>query len=211
MITELSQLDFNKKYTYSDYLTWKLKERVELIKGYVFRMSPAPTSEHQKISNKITRPISNFLVNRRCEMYYAPFDVRFYDLEDPVQAITNVVQPDVCVICDLEKIDFRGCLGAPSLIVEILSPSTSEKDLTYKYELYRDHGVWEYWVVSPSEKTLLIYTLDESREYQPSRLYVRGDVVTSSILEGFSLDLSEVFEPYDWVAHDEAEKYYHRI
>lgn len=94
---------------------------------------------------------------------------------------------------------------------KILSPTTSEKDLTYKYELYLDYGVWDYWVVSPSEKTLLIYTLDGSRKYQPSRLYIRGDVVTSSVLEGFSMDLSEVFEPYDWVAHDEAEKYYHLI
>jgi len=211
MITKLSQLDFNKQYTYKDYLNWNLKERVELIKGYIYRMAASPASEHQEISGAIFSRLYNFLNNKKCKVYSAPYDVRFYDPVDPAKVITNVVQPDICVICDLDKIDVRGCLGAPDLIVEILSPSTSEKDLTYKYDLYRDHGVREYWVVSPTEKTLMIYTLDESGEYLPSRLYVRGDEVTSSVLEGFSLDLSEVFEPFNWEVHDELEKQYNRV
>lgn len=210
MITELSQLDFTKQYTYKDYLAWNLKERVELIKGYIFRMT-APIRDHQEISGKIFRGISNFLNEKNCKVYYAPFDVRFYDLADPGKAITNVVEPDISVICDLKKLDERGCLGAPDLIVEILSPSTSEKDLTYKYDLYQSHGVHEYWVVGPTDKTLLIYTLDASGKYQPSRLYVRGNVVTSTVLEGFSLDLSDVFEPFDWAVHDELEKQYNRV
>lgn len=210
-ITDISQLDFDKRYTYNDYLTWEFIERVELIKGYLFRMAPAPTSEHQRISGKISNSITNFLSDKKCELYYAPFDVRFYDLDDPAKAITNVVQPDISVICDSEKIDKRGCLGAPDLIVEILSPSTSEKDLTWKYDLYEESGVKEYWVVSPTEKNMMIYTLDGADKYQPSRLFTRGDIIRSSVLEGFSLDLSDVFEPFDWEAHDEAEKYYHRV
>lgn len=90
--------------------------------------------------------------------------------------------------------------------MEILSPSTSEKDLKDKYDLYESHGVREYWVVGPTEKTPLIYTLDASGHYQPSRLFTRGSVVRSSVLEGFSLDLSEVFDPFDWAAHDAEEK-----
>lgn len=210
-ITDISQLDFDKQYTYKDYLTWNLKERVELIKGYLFRMSPAPTSEHQRISNKISTHISVSLKDKKCEVFYAPFDVRFYDPDDPAKAITNVVQPDISVICDPQKIDVRGCLGAPDLIVEILSPSTSEKDLTLKYDLYEEHGVGEYWVVSPTEKTLLIYTLDHEGKYEPSRLFTRGDVISSSVLKGFSLDLSDVFEPFDWEAHEAIEKTYNRI
>lgn len=211
MITELSQLDFNKQYTYKDYLSWQLKERVELIKGYIFRIAAAPIRDHQKISGKIFRAFSTFLDNKNCEVYYAPFDVRFYDTEDPDKSISNVVEPDISVICDEEKLDERGCLGAPDLILEILSPSTTEKDLTYKYELYESHSVKEYWVVSPTEKTLMIYTLDQSGTYQPSRLFVRGDVVRSSVLDGFVLDLSNVFEPFDWEAHDAEEKYYNRV
>lgn len=102
-------------------------------------------------------------------------------------------------------------MGAPDLIVEILSPSTSEKDLTWKYDLYEESGVKEYWVVSPTEKNMMIYTLDHEGKYQPSRLFTRGDIIRSSVLEGFALDLSDVFEPFDWEAHDEAEKYYNRV
>ena len=211
MITELSQLDFNKRYTYRDYLSWQLTERVELIRGYLHRMPAAPARDHQEISGKIFREISIFLDHKDCKVYYAPFDVRFYDLADPTRAITNVVEPDISVICDNDKLDERGCMGAPDLIVEILSPATSEKDLTDKYDLYESHGVREYWVVSPTEKTLLIYTLDASGQYQPSRLFTRGSVVRSSVLEGFSLDLSEVFDPFDWAAHDAEEKQYNRL
>jgi len=210
-ITDISQLDFDKKYTYKDYLTWKFKERVELIKGYLFRMSPAPTSEHQMISNKISTPITIFLSDTKCKLFYAPFDVRFYDQNDPTKAITNVVQPDISVICDPEKIDRRGCLGAPDLIVEILSPSTSEKDLTWKYDLYEESGVKEYWVVNPTEKNMMIYTLDHEGKYQPSRLFTRGDVISSLVLKGFSLNLSDVFEPFDWEAHEAIERTYNRV
>ena len=211
MITDLSQLDFTKKYTYKDYLTWNLQERVELIKGYIHRMAAAPARNHQKISGKIFRAFSTFLDNKNCEVYYAPFEVRFYDLSDPGKAITNVVEPDISVICNEEKLDERGCLGAPDLVVEILAPATSEKDLIYKYDLYESQGVKEYWVVSPTEKTLMIYSQKESGSYQPSRLFVRGDVIKSDVLDGFVLDLSDVFEAFDWEAHDKTEKYYNRV
>lgn len=212
MITKLSQLDFNKKYTYTDYLTWRFKERVELIKGYISRMSPAPTRQHQKISGTIFNSIYNFLHKNKCEVYNAPFDVRFFsETETGEFIVEDVIQPDICVICDPVKLDVRGCLGAPDLIVEVLSPSTTEKDLTYKYDLYRLNGVREYWVVSPESKNLTIYTLEDSGEYRPSKQYTRGNTVSSIVLEGFSLDLSEVFEPFDWKVVEEQEKYYNRI
>src|SRR5690606_4986845 len=109
-----------------EYLTWELKERVELIRGYIFKMVPAPSSEHQRISMYIGSAMHQFLKSKPCEVFTAPFDVRFYDPDDSQKAITNVVQPDISVICDLSKVDTRGCLGAPDLIVEVLSPSTSE-------------------------------------------------------------------------------------
>lgn len=212
MITKLSQLDFNKKYTYADYLTWRLKERVELIKGYISRMSPAPTRIHQEISGIIFNSMYSFLKGKQCSVYSAPFDVRFFSETETGEIIQeNVVQPDICVICDPDKLDDKGCLGAPDLIVEILSPSTSEKDLTYKYDLYRLNGVKEYWVVSPEDKHLAIYLLNDTGDYIPSRLYTRGNTVSSTVLTGFTLDLSEVFEPFDWKVLEEQEKYYNRI
>lgn len=211
MITELSQLDFEKRYTYKDYISWNLQEQVELIQGYLFRMSPAPSSEHQEIGLNIGSAMHSFLKNKNCKVFMAPYDVRFYNPDDPDMIITNVVQPDICAICDLHKIDHRGCLGSPDMIVEILSPSTSEKDLNHKYELYRSYGVREYWVVFPTEKSMLIYKLDKSGEYVSSRLFTRSDIVDSSVLDGFSLDLSEVFEPFDREAYEAEEKYYRRI
>lgn len=211
MVTQLSQLDLDKSYTYEDYLTWNIKERVELIMGRIFRMTPAPSRRHQEISGEIYGQLYEYLKKKPCNVYSAPFDVRFFDQDAPGKPITNNVQPDISVICDRKKLDERGCLGAPDLIVEILSPSTTEKDLTYKYDLYESHGVREYWVVSPGDKTLQIYTLESNDRYRPSRLYVRSNRVFSTVLEGFSVDLSDIFQPFDWEAHDEAEKYVHRI
>lgn len=127
-ITDISQLDFKKQYTYADYLTWRLSERVELIKGWIYKMSPAPKRRHQKISWRLERCVDDFLKNKQCEIYHAPFDVRLKKNKDREGEINTVVQPDICVICDLEKLDDAGCLGAPDLIVEILSDSTAKKD-----------------------------------------------------------------------------------
>jgi len=104
------------------------------------------------------------------------------------------VQPDISVICDLGKLDIKGCLGAPDWIIEILSVSTSAKDLTEKFQLYESAGVKEYWVVHPHEQTLLVYTLNADRKYQlRGRPYVRTDKVKVGIFPDFELDLKEIF------------------
>ena len=103
------------------------------------------------------------------------------------------MQPDICVICDSEKLDELGCVGAPDLVVEILSPGDNKKELQNKYEVYEESGVKEYWVVHPNECTLIIYTLVEGK-YSTSRILTMGDIVKSKAIEGFELDLTEVFE-----------------
>ncbi len=107
-----------------------------------------------------------------------------------------MVQPDICVVCDKSKRDFKGCLGAPDLVVEILSPSNNTVELKNKYELYEEAGVKEYWVVLPQEQAFMVYTL-QAGKYQASRLMVPGDVVSSTVLSGFSLDLAEMFGSLD--------------
>jgi Uma2 family endonuclease len=191
---EFADLDLNKLYSYTDYYKWKFEERVELIKGRIFKMSPAPTSAHQAILREISGELWQFLKGKTCQVFFAPFDVRFPPKSEG--EIMTVLQPDICVVCDPSKIDKKGCLGAPDIVIEILSPSNSEKELRNKYEIYEESGVKEYWVVFPSEKTLLIYTLTRGK-YVPSRLMVKGDEVTSSVLPGFKLDLAEVFPAYD--------------
>lgn len=140
-ITDLNQLDLDGNYTYTDYLKWKLKESVELIKGKIMAISPAPTRFHQDISLKLTLHFAKAFEDQQCKLYIAPFDVRFPDKDGKIK---NVVQPDLCVICDQNKLDEKGCLGAPDLVVEILSPGNTKKEMKYKYELYQEQGVKEY-------------------------------------------------------------------
>lgn len=211
-ITELSQLDLSKTYSYTDYLKWGLKERIELIKGKIFKMSPAPSYDHQNVSSTIQGLLWSHLRKSPCKVFTAPFDVRFYseDKEGKIEII-DTVQPDICVVCDTNKLDRRGCLGAPDLVVEILSPSTASKDLTFKYDLYEEQGVQEYWVIHPTEQTLVIHTLNDDQKYVPSRLFTRLHTVKSEVIKGFEIDLGEVFEPFDWSKVEEQEAKYNRI
>lgn len=190
---QFSDLDLDKTYTYDDYLKWTFDDRLELIKGYIFKMSPAPAEFHQRISVIVGNELYNFLKGKPCNLYMAPFDVRLVKKTIDDKQITTVVQPDICVICDLKKIDKKGCLGAPDIVVEILSPGNNKVELQNKYEVYEEAGVKEYWIIQPEEKTFFKYVLDESGQYQPTRLLTLGDEVTSTILPGFALNLDEVF------------------
>ncbi len=159
-ITDINQLDFSKVYSYADYLLWKFEERVELLRGKIFKMSPAPSIRHQKISRKLTRNLFKLLEDCPCEFFYAPFDVRLTRTNEENEVVDTVVQPDLCVVCDLEKLaDGQSCNGAPDLVIEILSPGNSKKEMKNKYELYEEAGVKEYWIVNPLEENVLIYIL----------------------------------------------------
>ncbi|MBC6366186.1 Uma2 family endonuclease [Algoriphagus sp. AK58] len=181
-------------YSYADYLTWPIDEVVELIKGIRFKKAAAaPKRIHQRVSLKLAAKLFTFLEGQKCQVYDAPFDVRFPKGSKEDHKIHDVVQPDICVICDPEKLDDRGCIGAPDLIVEILSPGNSQTELKHKFKLYESHGVREYWIIHPENQDLLIYTLVDGK-YVPSRLLTSGDVVESTVLEGFTLDLEEFFK-----------------
>ena len=184
-------------YSYADYLTWEIDEMVELIKGKVFRSAAAaPRRKHQEVAGLLHSRFLVHLEGKQCKVYIAPFDVRL-----PIKSIRNediytVVQPDICVVCDRSKLDEAGCVGAPDLIVEVLSPGNNKKELRNKYEVYEESGVREYWIIHPSEETMIIYSLVEGK-YKPSRLFSSGDVVKSECIPGFELDLEEFFEKID--------------
>jgi len=191
---QFSDLDLSKTYSYADYLQWTFEDRLELIKGKIFKMSPGPNLYHQDISVIVSNEIYNYLKGKPCKVYVAPFDVRFPRKTDgnSNKKIYTVLQPDICVICDLSKLDKGGCIGAPDIVVEILSPGNNQKELRNKYEVYEEHGVKEYWIISPQDETFLKYTLVESK-YQPSKLMTIGDIITTNILPGFELSLKTVF------------------
>ncbi len=189
---KLADLDMDKTYTYADYFKWKFEERVELIKGRIFKMSPAPGRKHQLISSRLHGYIFMFLNGSSCELYSAPFDVRFPRKSKEDEDIITVLQPDICVVCDLTKLDDKGCLGAPDIVIEILSKSNNKKELKNKYEVYEEAGVKEYWVVYPDEPGIMIHTLIEGK-YAASRMLVDG-LASSTVLSGFSIDIDELFK-----------------
>lgn len=194
-ITDILQLDPKKRYTYADYLGWEFDERVELIKGWLYKMSPAPKRIHQKISVHLIAEIDQVFKNKQCDYYAAPFDVRLRKTKGDSTEIDTVVQPDICIICDKNKLDDAGCLGAPDLIIEILSESTAKKDYNEKFNLYEKNGVKEYWIVNPATFTLEIYTLKENT-YILHGLFDKknnDDVVAGQLFLDLKVSLKDVF------------------
>jgi Uma2 family endonuclease len=191
----IDELDLAGTYTYADYLQWTFEERLEIIKGKIFKMSPAPARRHQDISFKLGNRIYNYLQGKGCKIYVAPFDVRLTPLKrsaKPNQVYT-VVQPDISVICDLEKLDDQGCVGAPDLIIEILSPGNSRKEMKDKFEVYQENGVREYWLVNSTERAIFIYVLNEAGIFIGLKPLTEEETLTSSILPGFEMLVGDVF------------------
>ena len=188
-ITSLNQLDLvNGIYSYADYLVWKIKERVELLKGKILEMS-APSPIHQEISGNLQGALFVFLKNSKCKLYTAPFDVRFPQKGE--SQVYTVVQPDLCVVCDLEKIDSKGCVGAPDLVFEILSPGNSKKEMKSKFALYQEEGVREYWVVDPERELVFVYVA-ENKKFKPT-IPIADDYVYSTIFPDFKIHTSDLF------------------
>ena len=153
VITRLSQLDPEGTYSYADYLKWQFQERVELFRGKIMKMSPAPSLKHQSVSFNLSGFFFSQFRHENCRLYAAPVDVRLYNRKKSAKAsedVFTVVQPDLCIVCDPVKLeDGQSCNGAPDLVVEILSPGNSKKEKKDKFELYEEAGVREYWLVEP--------------------------------------------------------------
>ncbi len=197
-ITQLSQLDLSASYSYADYLTWRLNEAVELIKGKIQLMSPAPNVKHQRISWQLGGALFNYFNNKTCQVFDAPFDVRLYDRTKSLLAnkdITTVVQPDICVICDPEKLDEQGCNGAPDWIIEILSKGNSKKEVKIKHALYAESGVSEYWLIYPYEEVIHQFVLnDETRQYHLHNSYAGDDSAVPYLFPDLAIDLPTLFK-----------------
>lgn len=189
-ITNINQLDpINGLYTYAEYLLWKFEERVELLKGKLFKMS-APSINHQRISGRLFVKMYSYLEGKRCEVFSAPFDVV---LKNPNGEDNTVLQPDLCVVCDPEKLaDGKRCYGAPDWVLEIVSPSNVEKELSKKMHIYEEAGVAEYWVLRFEEKELDIFVLQDNG-YIGLKPRFAGEVVSPQKFPDLQINLSEIF------------------
>jgi len=181
-------VDYNRLYTYSDYMKWDDDDRWrELIDGVLYLMA-TPTNIHQNISVNLLTQIANFLKGKSCKVYHPPFEVRL----NTITTDNTVVLPDIVVICDESKFSNRGCTGAPDMVVEILSPSTARYDKITKFNKYLESGVREYWIVDPESKTVAVNILDDEKYI--THAYTVNDMVKVHVLEGCVIDLAEVFE-----------------
>ncbi len=180
------------RYTMAEALTWDEQDRIELIDGYPVMMAP-PSRMHQKISGELFGQLRDYLKGKKCEVYHAPFAVRPFERDgERPEAVDMLVEPDISVVCDPSKLDDIGCKGAPDLVMEILSPSTTRHDKFTKFNLYQRAGVREYWIVDPADKSVQVFVLEDGR-YSAKDFGVAGDQVKVNVLEDCIIDLSQVF------------------
>ena len=189
-------LEPNRRYTYVDCLSWSEGYRCEIINGVACELPPVYTA-HARVCGNLMFLLLSYVKNcgDKSEVLGGIFDVRLpKNGELTYDKIDTVVQPDICVICDLSKLDERGCCGAPDMIAEILSPSTFKRDFTEKFDLYQEHGVKEYWIVHPNDKAINVYLLQENGKYDDGTLYELEGKIPVGVFDNYLIDLDDIFE-----------------
>ena len=203
-VSHFDDLDLDRQYTYADYLTWTFAERVELLRGWVARMSPAPNLAHQAIAVELTGTLYAYFRDHPCRLFAAPFDVRL----PRTHGGETVVQPDLCVVCDGAKLTTQGCTGAPDWVIEILDStagprpqaapphclvSNSRRELRDKFALYEEAGVREYWLVHPLDRAIQRFVLEAGRYVGLAPATDEDDAIGVSLFEGLTVDGRRLF------------------
>lgn len=181
------------QYSYADLLEWDENVRYELYNGLPVALA-SPSSTHQMISGDLFSQLYSFLKGKGCQVFSAPLDVRLFEKSgDSPENVSTVVQPDLMVVCDREKIDRHGICGAPDMIIEITSNSTHRIDRLTKFNLYQRAGVREYWIVDPSTRIVSVYVLNNGA-YHMQSVYSSDAIIPVGILDSCKVDLSSVFQ-----------------
>lgn len=182
----------NKTYTYTDYMKYPEAERIEIIDGHVYNMSPAPSRIHQGLIMELSTIINNYIKsnNGSCKVYPAPFDVILKNDDEELSNSKNIVQPDISVICDKNKLTDKGCTGAPDMIIEVVSPYNPSNDYVRKLSLYEEFKVREYWIINPMEQTIVVYKLDDTMQYAAPKFYTFKDKIKVGIYDNLEIDFN---------------------
>jgi Uma2 family endonuclease len=184
----------DRTYTYRDYKTWPDDERWELIHGVAWNMSPAPSVSHQRLLGRLHLTVGQFLEGKGCQVLLAPVDVYLPGSPDQDEDdVDTVVQPDLLVACDPDKVGGRGVRGAPDWVVEILSPYTTRKDVAVKPGLYEEQGVKEYWIVDPGNRCVHVYLRTDQGRYGEAVLHQEPATIASTTCPGLSVSLGDLF------------------
>lgn len=180
-----SVIKHDKEWTWSDYRTWPEGECWEIIHGEAYAMSPAPSTSHQNVTLRIASRLEHYLAGKSCRPFIAPTDVKLSE--------TDVVQPDIFVVCDPSKITPNYIDGAPDLVIEVLSPATATRDLREKKALYAHYGIKEYIIIDPLEHYAMRFLL-EGGTYDAGAAFGGNEVLPFGTLDGIEINLWEVFD-----------------
>lgn len=182
-----------RKYTYEDLQNFEDEKRYELINGELYLMS-SPTTLHQKIVGEIYVQLHNYLKGKKCQAFVSPLDVCLSGARNPKKEY-NVVQPDILVVCDENKITKNmGIQGAPDLIIEVLSPTSKKHDTFVKYNLYQYYGVKEYWIVDEDVGVIYQYIINEKNIYTLPKTYDITENIKVNILKDCTISLKDIIE-----------------
>jgi Uma2 family endonuclease len=178
-------------FSYADYVTWPEEERWEILDGKAY-MHATPSRIHQEISGELFAQFHAYFKGKPCRVYTAPFSVRL-DMEKNEKDIKNVVEPDISIVCDSSKLDEKGCKGAPTMIIEIVSPSSGRIDKVTKFNKYEQAGVKEYWIVEPDQRLISVFVLQANGRYGRPETYTDEDTVKVAMFPDLEIDLKTVF------------------
>ncbi|MBR2214295.1 MAG: Uma2 family endonuclease [Selenomonadaceae bacterium] len=180
-------------YTYEDYLNFPEDTRAEIVNGEIYLMS-SPSLRHQEICGELYRQLANFLEGKKCRVFLAPLAVRlFAQKKDTPREVDTVVEPDISVVCDKNKITSEGLIGAPDMTIEVISPSSRRYDRMTKFQLYQLAGVREYWIVDPLGEWAQVFLRSENGQLTLVEDYGKEDIAKVNILPGCFIDLGKVF------------------
>ena len=175
---KMDTLENEEIYTIDDIYALPDGERAELIDGKLYNMAP-PNWTHQRTLNFLNNKIYNYIDENNGECHVVPSPFAVFLNKDK----TNYVEPDISVICDEEKLDEKGCHGAPDWVIEIVSPSSRRMDYYIKLFKYRSAGVREYWIVDPAKQRVTVHNFEK----EDGEEYAFGEEVPVGIYEGFSI------------------------
>ena len=185
---KIDEFDDNRSYTYADYLEWEGSERFELLNGEAFQMA-SPSVTHQALLVGLSTSFDTWLQGKSCRVFTAPLDVRLFPKED--KSDNTVVQPDLLVVCDKDKIGSGSINGPPDLIIEIASPSNTHSELFRKFYYYLGAGVREYWIIDPEIKKVNVQIYENG--HYISTFYGNNDRIPVTILAGLEISLEELW------------------
>jgi Uma2 family endonuclease len=183
--------DENKKITFEEFLRIdeKTEEQLEYIDGVIYNQA-SPSTDHQRIVSRLHLALGNYFYGKTCEAMVSPYDIILKNEKEK-----HKIQPDISIICDEKGFTKNNYVGSPTLVIEVLSPSTSSRDLITKMNLYMRFGIKEYWIVSPKNKEIQIYNFEDCQLKQELTTYRNNEILFSNIFENLKIDLSKIFPP----------------